>query len=135
MEDKLSHAQRAFLEAKHFASLATVNRDGSPQQSAMWYLLEGDEIMFNTRVGRQKERNLRRDPRVSVLVTQAYTYVRLEGRARRIDDPDIGHADIRRLAIRYHGEEKGERQFQDMYATQERVTFRVAIERVRSMGI
>ncbi|HUG56420.1 MAG TPA: PPOX class F420-dependent oxidoreductase [Candidatus Limnocylindrales bacterium] len=135
MADTLSPAQRAFLEGKRFAALATVNRDGSPQQSAMWYLLEGDEVMFNTRVGRQKERNLRRDPRVSLLVVDAYTYVRVEGRARRIDDPAVGHADIRRLAIRYQGQEKGERQFRDVYARQERVSFRVAIERVRSMGV
>ena len=42
---------RDFLNEKRFASLATINSDGAPQQTVMWYELQGDRIMMNTAEG------------------------------------------------------------------------------------
>ena len=42
----LDEKVRAFLEEKRFAVLATIKRDGSPQQTVMWYELQGDQIMM-----------------------------------------------------------------------------------------
>jgi len=126
---------RAFLEEPRFAVLGTTNPSGSPQLTAMWYLLEGDEIVMNTRRGRAKERNLRLDPRVSFIVMQDYGFVRIDGSIRFIEDGEVGYQDIRRLAIRYHGEEKGDRQARETYRHQERVSFRLPIEKVYSDGI
>ena len=51
---------RAFLEEERFAVLATVNANGSPQQTVMWYELRGDTIVMNTIRGRKKDSNLLR---------------------------------------------------------------------------
>jgi predicted pyridoxine 5'-phosphate oxidase superfamily flavin-nucleotide-binding protein len=64
--DQLKPDVRAFLDEKRFAVLATVDADGSPQQSVMWYQIEEDHVMMNTASGRVKARNLR--PAILILV-------------------------------------------------------------------
>ena len=100
-QTSLTDEARAFLAEKRFAVLATINQDGTAQLTTMWYELQGDEIMMNTKVGRAKERNLRRDPRISICVEDGYRYVTVSGTARLIDDQPTAQADIRRLAERY----------------------------------
>ncbi|HEY7782029.1 MAG TPA: PPOX class F420-dependent oxidoreductase [Ktedonobacterales bacterium] len=126
----LSAKARQFLVAPHFGALATTDEDGTVQQTAMWYELQDGEIMLNTRVGRRKERNLRRDPRCSLCVVDGYDYVTVSGHVRLIDDPIIAQADIKRLAIRYDGQESGERQARDHFSRERRITIRLAIEHV-----
>src|SRR5947209_9760633 len=110
MTPTLSNAVRAFLEERHFAVLATINPDGAVQQTVLWYDLDGDEILMNAAPHRLKARNLRRDPRASVCMDNGYTYVTIRGSVTLIDDQETAQADIRRLAIRYDGEESAERQ-------------------------
>lgn len=126
----LSKEAREFLAGPRFGALATINEDGTAQQTAMWYELQRDEILMNTRVGRRKERNLRRDPRCSLCVVDGYSYVTVSGRVRLIDDQATAQADIRRLAIRYDGPESGERQARDHFSRERRVTIRLSIEHV-----
>jgi PPOX class probable F420-dependent enzyme len=64
----LSDAVRKLVDGKNYATLATINADGSPQTSAMWVSLDGDDLLFSTVAGRLKERNMRRDPRVSATI-------------------------------------------------------------------
>src|SRR5437764_6528639 len=101
---------RHFLEELHFAVIATVNEDGSPHQTVVWYLLRGDDIVMNTARGRVKERNLRRDSRLSVTVEDGYRFVTMRGTAHLVDDVATAQDDIRQLAVRYHGEEIANRQ-------------------------
>jgi PPOX class probable F420-dependent enzyme len=121
---------RLFLAAPRFGALATINEDGTAQQTAMWYELRDDHILMNTRAGRRKERNLRRDSRGSLCVVDGYQYVTVSGRVRFIDDPVVAQADIRRLAIRYDGQESGERQARDHFAKERRVTILLSIDDV-----
>ena len=127
----LTVGQRAFLEAKHFAVLGTTNASGAPHLTVMWYLLDGDEIMFNTKAGRTKESNLGRDPRVSLLVYDdtGYKYLRIDGRVSTITDPQVAHRDIARLAIRYHGEEKAKASI-GRFNSEERISYRLPTMRV-----
>ncbi len=127
----LTAAQRAFLEAKRFAVLGTTSAAGSPHLTVMWYLLDGDEIVFNTKVGRAKEVNLERDPRVSLLVYDdtGYRYVRVDGRVRVVADPETAQRDIARLAVRYHGEERA-REAIARFRTERRVSYRLPTTRV-----
>ena len=129
----LSDGVRAFLAAPHFAVLATIAADGVPQQTVMWYLLDGAEILFNTKAGRAKERYLRADPRVSLLIGGAYQYVRVTGRVHEHRDPDAAHADIRRLAVRYTGEAAAEESMV-RFGLEVRITYRMPIERVYLYG-
>ena len=121
---------RKFLSEIRFGALATINRDGTPQQSVMWYDLRDDRIMMNTLVGRVKEKNLRRDPRISLCVEDGYNYVTIKGRAELDYDRERSQALIRELAIKYNGQETGERQAQNLFSKQERVNIHMTIESV-----
>ena len=131
MAAELTEKARAFLREKRFAVLATINKDGTPQLTTMWYLLENDgTILMNTRAGRLKERNMRRDPRISVCFEEGYRYVTLTGRVEMIDDPQVSQRDIFRLSTRYHGEEIAKKQMQTQFSKEQRVTLRLKPERI-----
>ena len=127
---RLQENVRAFLKEPLFGVLATTKRDTTPQQSVVWYDLDGDDILMNTAVGRAKNSNLRRDSRASLCVADGYHYVTLEGTVELDDDQATAQADIRRLAVRYHGEEQGNRQANTLYGKQQRVTIRLKVENV-----
>jgi PPOX class probable F420-dependent enzyme len=131
--DQLQPDVRAFLDEQRFAVLATLDADGSPQQSVMWYQIEEDHLMMNTARGRVKDRNLRRDPRASVCIEDGYRFVTLAGTIEQIEDQEIAQADIVRLAMRYHGPEKGKAMTPD-FAKQQRVTLRLTIRHIITNG-
>lgn len=130
MRTELSDKVREFLGEVRFGVLATVGPDGSPHQTVMWYVLDGDEVLFNTARGRVKPDNLSHDPRVSLMVEDSYRYVRLTGRAREITDHGTTQGDIRRLAVRYEGEEAAERMVRSSFSTRERISYRFRVARV-----
>jgi PPOX class probable F420-dependent enzyme len=131
---QLSEDVRTFLEEARFAVLGTVNANGSPQQTVMWYELRGDTIVMNTRRGRKKDRNLIRDPRVSLCIEDGFRYVTLEGSIEMVDDPATGQADIAALARRYHNAAKAEQMVREEFAFQERVTLLLHVERADVHG-
>jgi PPOX class probable F420-dependent enzyme len=130
---ELTPALRAFLQERRFGVVATINGSGMPQLTAIWYELQGEEVMMNTAAGRLKERNLRRDPRLTLCVEDDQRYVTLYGRATLIDDQAQAQADDLRLAIRYDGPEKAE-QRAPLIAQQQRVTIRMALTHVHARG-
>jgi PPOX class probable F420-dependent enzyme len=132
---ELTQVTRDFLNQKHFAALATINRDGMPQQTVVWYELQDRRIMMNTAAGRLKEKNLARDPRISVCIVDGYKYVTIRGRAELDYDPARALADITALAVRYHGKEKGEEQGRTVYSKQKRVTIYLPIEHIDVYGL
>ncbi|WP_329119131.1 PPOX class F420-dependent oxidoreductase [Streptomyces sp. NBC_01465] len=106
---ELTDAQRKFLDGAQLAVLVTLNADGSPQSSPVWVGLDGDELVVSTQAGRRKDRNLRRDPRVSLTVVdpsdpERYTEVR--GTATVAED--VGRAVAASLGEKYHGEGGGQ---------------------------
>ncbi len=127
---KLDDAVRAFLDAPRVAVLGTLNPDGSPQLSVIWYERRRDEVVVNTTVPRVKARNMERDPRVSLLVGESQQYVRLEGEARVVASGAEALGDIRALALRYDGEDAAARQTRDVWSKEERVTYAIQIKRV-----
>ena len=130
---ELTPAVRAFLQERRFAVLATINGSGMPQLTAIWYELQGQEIMMNTAADRLKERNLRRDPRLTLCVEHDQQYVTLYGRATLIDDQAQAQADDLRLAVRYDGPEAADRRA-PLIAQQRRVTIRMALTHVHARG-
>ncbi|GES31497.1 PPOX class F420-dependent oxidoreductase [Streptomyces angustmyceticus] len=84
MTATLSDDLKQLLDSPVFVTVATVQPDGSPQVSPVWVKRDGDDLLFSTTVGRRKEANLRRDPRVSVVVQPfdaPYTYAEVRGSA------------------------------------------------------
>lgn len=131
MAVEVSERARSYLRELRFAVLATINQDGTPQLTTMWYLLEDDgTITMNTKVGRAKERNMRRDPRISICIEDDYNFLTINGTVEMIDDPEIAQHDIYRLAARYHGEEQARRQMQEQFSKETRVTLRLKPERI-----
>lgn len=128
--NQLSDRARAFISQPRFGVLATINPDGTPQLTTMWYELQGDQIMMNTKAGRLKDQNLRRDTRVALCIEDGYQYVSLSGTVEMVDDPEIAQADITRLAHRYHPPEKAEQLARNQFSTEQRITLRMTIARV-----
>lgn len=79
---------RAFLEAGRDLQVASINADGTPHLVTMWYELDGGDVCFWTYAKSQKVVNLRRDPRLTVLVATGEVYEELKGVSI------AGHAEI-----------------------------------------
>ena len=118
---------RQWLTAElRFPVLAVLTPDGSPNQSVMWFDLDPDDrdvILMNTKVGRAKERFLRRDPRVSLCFEDGLFWVALQGSVELDEDREKSLEDIKALARRYGSNPA-------QFDGQQRVTFRVRVEKV-----
>ena len=91
MATALNEGTRRLVDGPNFAVVATVNPDGSPQQSVVWVKRDGDVVLFSTAEHRRKSRNLARDPRIGILIVDPddpYRYVEIRGRAELTPDPD-----------------------------------------------
>lgn len=126
----LSAKARRFLAAPRFAVVATLNPDGSPLGAVIWYRLEGDAIIFNSRVGRRWPTNIGRDRRVSITVVDGYEYVELRGEVEIDEDPVRGQTVIADLARRYQPDEAAAAAQIEAFATQLRVTFELRPTRI-----
>jgi PPOX class probable F420-dependent enzyme len=128
---------RAFLEEPRFAVMATINNSGTPQLTVMWYALaEGaDVVVLNTVRGLMKDRNLRRDSRMSLCVEDGLRYVTLEGRAELIDDRAQQEREVNELiAPRYIGWRLGSRRWQVIQGS-DRIGIHMHVERVHVRGV
>jgi len=124
---------RTFVsEGTRTGKLATVRDDGGPHVAPVWFLLDGDEFVFNTGKDTVKGRNLARDGRVSLCVdddTPPFAFVSLSGRAELSEDP----AELRhwagRIGARYMGEDRAD-EFGERNAVPGELLVRVRIEKV-----
>jgi PPOX class probable F420-dependent enzyme len=104
MPVSLNEAVRKLLDDPNPAVLATINPDGSPQTSVIWVGRDGDDLVISTAAGRRKDRNIRRDPRVSLSVydqDDPEQYAEIRGTA--VVTEDVG----RKLAVRLGEEYEG----------------------------
>jgi PPOX class probable F420-dependent enzyme len=98
---------RALFEGANFAHLATLTKDGSPSSVAIWAGLEGDDVVFFTQEGSLKARNMERDARVAISITDhddPYHTAQLRGRLKEVRGAEEAHALADALAVRYTGE-------------------------------
>ncbi len=121
---------RAFVDIPRVATLATVNADGTPLLTPLWFMRDGDELWLVIGPNSPKAQNIRRDPRVSLVILDesGYTYVTVRGVARLEDGEDGAKA--REVAMRYLGAEAGAR-FAERPYIREEIVCRIAIEHVR----
>jgi PPOX class probable F420-dependent enzyme len=115
-----------------FAHLVTLMPDGSPQVTPVWVDLDGNTVIVNTAKGRLKDRNMKRDPRVALAVSDPanpYRYVQVRGRVSDITE-NGGDAHIDRMAKKYLN--------QDSYPYRQsgevRVIYRITPEHVQAYG-
>ncbi len=104
--------QQAFLlEGTRTGKLATVRKDGRPHVVPIWFVLDGDTLVFTTGEASVKAANMRRDPRVAFCVddeTPPYAYIIIEGTASFSTDSDALLYWATRIAGRYMGEDLAE---------------------------
>ena len=101
---EISAGVRERLEASNFWLLGTVNPDGQAQINPMWVDIEGEDIILNTAIGRRKEKNLRRDPRLTLAMIDddnPYAYVEIRGQVVEYIEGDEAEAGIDKLAKKY----------------------------------
>lgn len=124
---------RAFLsQGTRTGKLSTVRADGSPHIAPIWFLLDGDELVFNTGAETVKGRNLARDGRVALCVDDdkpPFAFVVLQGQARLSDDLDEVRHWAGRLGARYMGEGRAE-EFGERNGVPGELLVRVKIDKV-----
>ncbi len=123
---------RDLFTKRAFASLATLMPDGSPQVTPVWCDLDGDLVIVNSARGRQKDKNIRRDPRVALAIIDPenpYRYLEIRGRVVEITEQGAD-AHIDKMAKKYLGADK----YPYRQPSEVRVMFKVQPERTNTMG-
>ena len=112
MKKMTQEEYRSFiLEGTRTGKLATVNEDGSPHVVPVWFVLEGENLIFSTGLNSVKYKNMLRDPRVCISVDEEkdlYSFVKIDGTATFSNDPDDRLSWATTIAARYMGEEHAE---------------------------
>jgi PPOX class probable F420-dependent enzyme len=125
---------RSFLmSVPRYATIATVNPDGSPHQIVIWFLLRGDEIVVNSRHGRRWPSNIRRDPRANLAVYEAEDAITIECTLERTYEGGEAQADIAAMAHRYDTPEVAEGEIA-RYRAEPRVSFVLRPVRIHIHG-
>jgi PPOX class probable F420-dependent enzyme len=128
----LDEKARSFLEQPFVGEVTTLRPDGSPHSTVVWVDVDTDVVMFNTATGRAKERYLREDPRVALIVVDpenAYRWVSIDGKAELTTEG--AEAQIDKLAKKYLGQDE----YPWRKPEEERITVRIHPERIETTGL
>jgi PPOX class probable F420-dependent enzyme len=130
---KLSENQAELFRGKNWGTVVTLREDGSPHSTPVWVDTDGENVIFNTSVGRAKERHLRRDPRVAVTVLPAENqqsgYVTVNGTAEITEAGAVDHID--KLAKKYLGKDE----YPWRSPEEQRVKVRITPEHITASGL
>ena len=126
-----------YLERSRTATMVTNGPSGHPHAVAMWYAVVDGAIWFETKAKSQKATNLRRDPKITVLIEDGHTYdtlrgVSLEGTAEIVDDADGPEGVGVSIWERYNGPYTEEMKPLVEFMLNKRVAVRVEVSRMRS---
>ena len=126
-----------YLERSRTATMVTNGPSGHPHAVAMWYAVVDGAIWFETKAKSQKAANLRRDPKITVLIEDGHTYdtlrgVSLEGTAEIIEDPEALWSVGVSVWERYNGPYTEEMKPLVEFMLHKRVAVRVDVTRTRS---
>ena len=123
---------RDIFDKKAFAYIGTVGSDGTAQVTPVWCEFDGTHVVFNTARGRIKDKNLSRNPRITIAAADPdnpYRYVQVRGRV--VDTTEQGaDAHIDKLAKKYLGQDR----YPGRRPGEVRVIVKVVPERVQGMG-
>ena len=120
------------FQKKAFANLGTIMSDGSPQVTPVWVDYDGKYVRFNSALGRVKDGNVRRDPRVSLSILDPdnpYRYLAIRGRVVDITEQGADEH-INRLSQKY----LGQAEYPHRQPGEVRVLYKIEPEKVSSMG-
>jgi PPOX class probable F420-dependent enzyme len=126
---ELDTSVQALLQGKNFAFISTVNADGSPHVAPTWVDIDGNYVLINTGLGTVKQTNLKRDPRVTIAITEQtnpYNLVIIRGYVVEQTTGPKATAQLDRLAKKYMGLEE----FPDRQLASRQATLKIKPERV-----
>jgi PPOX class probable F420-dependent enzyme len=115
-----------------FANLGTIMRDGSPQVTPVWVDFDGKHVRVNSALGRVKDKNMRRDPRVSVSIQDPenpYRYVEIRGKVVEITQNGADDH-INKLSQKYLGKPE----YPYRKPGEVRVTYKIEPQKISSNG-
>lgn len=137
----MSDAIREFLDKPHFAVVATLSSDGMPHQTVIWYMRDGDDIIFSVPYDSVKHKHLKRDSRISICLEEGFSYVTITGNGVLEEDPQKAREEYGQLGARYRGAittppptRPPSGKTADLLS-RERVGVRVKIEKIISQGV
>jgi PPOX class probable F420-dependent enzyme len=132
MADATLEKYSDLFHKKAFANLSTLMKDGSPQVTPVWFDYDGSHIRVNSALGRVKDKNIRRDPRVSISIQDPdnpYRYLEIRGKV--VDITQQGADDhIDSLAQKYLGQAK----YPYRQPGEVRVLYKIEPQKLSSMG-
>jgi PPOX class probable F420-dependent enzyme len=127
-----SHMDLLQDEKKAFVYLATINSDGTPQVTPIWFNAQDGNILINSAKGRIKDRNMRAHKNVALCIadpTNPYRYIQIQGMIAEITE--LGADDhIDALSLKYTGKEK----YPYRQPGEVRVKYKVQIVKVDAHG-
>ena len=117
-------------KGKNLATVVTLMPDGQPQALLTWVDSDGEQLLVNTEPQRQKARNLRRDPRITVLIHSAddpWDWAEVRGRVVETVNGDEARRHIDELARKYVGTD-----YRNPIGPQGRVILKIAADKVNT---
>jgi len=120
------------FQKKAFAHLGTVMKDGSPQVTPIWFDYDGTHVRINSAKGRWKDKNMRNRPKVALSIPDPdnpYRYMQIRGTVTEVTE-NGADAHIDSLAKKYLGQDK----YPYRQPGEERVIYKIAVERVNAQG-
>jgi PPOX class probable F420-dependent enzyme len=120
------------LKKPAFANLGTIMRDGSPQVTPVWVDFDGKYVRVNSALGRVKDKNMRRDPRVSLSIQDPenpYRYLEIRGKVEEITQSGADDH-INKLSQKYLGKPE----YPYRKPGEVRVLYKIAPQKINSMG-
>ncbi len=132
MAGPIPEKYRDLFNKRAFGSLTTLMPDGSPQTTPVWVDIEDGYVIFNSARGRQKDKNVRRDPRVALAIIDPdnpYRYLEIRGKVAEITE-EGADAHIDKMAKKYLGQDK----YPYRQPGEVRVIYKVRPEHTTTMG-
>ena len=123
---------REFFEGKNFAFLSSLMKDGSPHVTPTWVDVEDDNILINTALGRIKQTNSSRDPRIALSIINQdnqYEMVTVRGKVTEQITGDLAEKHIDKLARKYINLDKYPRRSKN----EQRVILKIKPEKIFHM--
>ena len=123
---------RSLFESKNLAFLSSLMKDGSPHVTPTWVDIEDDNILINTALGRIKQENISRDPRIALSIIDQenqYEMVTIRGKVTEQITGDVAEKHIDKLARKYINVDKYPRRSKD----EQRVILKIKPEKIFHM--
>jgi PPOX class probable F420-dependent enzyme len=132
MAEQIPDKYADLLQKKAFANLGTLMKDGSPQVTPVWVDYDGKHLRINSALGRVKDKNIRRDPRVTLAISDPenpYRYMEVRGKV--VEITQTGADDhINSLSQKYLGNPV----YPYRQPGEVRVLYKIEPEKISSMG-